>query len=110
MNAILGLLTGPQSFLIDKVSRMVVRESSNFEDTSSDEQLDDVFTEKLGNRIEQMTKSSNTVDKRLMNLYVVNQAQKDGVHFGFKSTVSNTKTLKTFTVREEPDDAKPEFI
>ena len=51
MNAILSLLTGPQSYLIDKTSRMVVRESSNFEETSSDEELDDVMRDKIGNRI-----------------------------------------------------------
>ena len=52
MNALLGLLTGPQSHFIDKTSSMVVRESSNFEETSEDEQLDDVTRETLGNRIE----------------------------------------------------------
>ena len=74
MNAILILLNGPQTFLIDKMSRMIVRESSNFEETSDDEELDDVQRDKLGNRIEQMAKSSNTVDKRLMDLYIVNHA------------------------------------
>ena len=52
MNAILGLLTGPQSHFIDKTSNMIVRESSNFEETSSDEQLDDVMRETLGNKIQ----------------------------------------------------------
>ena len=58
--------------MIDKTSRMVIRESSNFEETSSDEELDDVMRGKIGNRIEQMTKSTNVVDKRLMDLYVLN--------------------------------------
>ena len=74
MNAILILLNGPQTFLIDKMSRMIVRESSNFEETSDDEELDDVQRDKLGNRIEQMAKSNNTVEKRLMDLYIVNHA------------------------------------
>ena len=58
--------------MIDKTSRMVIRESSNFEETSSDEELDDVMRGKIGNKIEQMTKSTNVVDKRLMDLYVLN--------------------------------------
>ena len=58
--------------MIEKTSRMVIRESSNFEETSSDEELDDVMRGKIGNRIEQMTKSTNVVDKRLMDLYVIN--------------------------------------
>ena len=58
--------------MIDKTSRMVIRESSNFEETSSDEELDDEMRGKIGNRIEQMTKSTNVVDKRLMDLYVIN--------------------------------------
>ena len=52
INAILGLLSGPQSFLIDKVSHMVIRESSNFEETSSDEEMSEIDKETLGNRIE----------------------------------------------------------
>ena len=39
--AILALLTGKQSFFIDKMSQMLIRESSNFEDTSDDEELSD---------------------------------------------------------------------
>ena len=74
MNAILALLTGPQTFLIDRMSRMVVRESSNSEETSDYEALDDVQRDQLGHRIEQMAKSNKIVDKRLMDLYIVNHA------------------------------------
>ena len=40
-NAILGLLSGRQSFFVDKMSQMTIRESSDFEKTSSDSQLSD---------------------------------------------------------------------
>ena len=39
--ALLGLLSGRQSFFVDKMSQMIIRESSNFEDTSSDQDLSD---------------------------------------------------------------------
>ena len=98
INAILGLLSGPQSFLIDKVSHMVIRESSNFEETSSDEEMSEIDKETLGNRIEQMTKSTNIVDKRLMDLYILNQAQQRRLRFGFKSNIINPKTKRQFSI------------
>ena len=48
-----------------------------------------------------MTKSTDIVDKRLMDLYVVNQAKKDGLRFGLKGTVINDKTGKQFTIQSK---------
>ena len=58
-NAILSLLTGRQTYFIDKMSQMVVRESSNFEWTSSDEQLSDGGLKKseMDNQVTRITKS-----------------------------------------------------
>ena len=56
---------------------------------------------KIGNKIEQMTKSTNVVDKRLMDLYVLNQAKKDGLRFGLESTVINKKNGRQFTITPE---------
>ena len=39
--AILGLLNGRQSFFVDKMSQMVIRESSNLDETSTDGELSD---------------------------------------------------------------------
>ena len=39
--AILGLLNGRQSFFVDKMSQLVIRESSNLDETSSDSELSD---------------------------------------------------------------------
>jgi len=35
----MGTLTADQSVFVDKMSRMIVRESTDFEETSSDEEL-----------------------------------------------------------------------
>ena len=77
---------------------MVVHESSNFEYTSSDEQLSDVMRGKLGDRIEKMTRSRDVVDKRLMDLYIFKQAQKYGARFGFKNSTMNKKNMKMFSM------------
>ena len=39
MIALLSLFSGRQKVLIDKMSQMLIRESSNFEETSSDDEL-----------------------------------------------------------------------
>ena len=70
-NAILSLLTGRQSYFIDRISQMVVRESSNFEWTSSDQQLSDTIkTNEMDENVKHITRSSDKVDKRLVNLYI----------------------------------------
>ena len=40
-NSVLGLLSGSQSRFVDKMSQLVIRESSNLEETSSDAELSD---------------------------------------------------------------------
>ena len=39
--AMIGLLSKNQSFFVDRMSQLIIRESSNFEDTSSDNELSD---------------------------------------------------------------------
>ena len=39
----LGMLTMPQSVFTDKLSQVVVHESSDFNDTSADDELDQVL-------------------------------------------------------------------
>ena len=70
-NAILSLLTGRQSYFIDRISQMVVCESSNFEWTSSDQQLSDTIKmNEMDENVTHITRSSDKVDKRLVNLYI----------------------------------------
>ena len=42
VNALLGLLTSSQSIFVDKMSQLIVHESTNFEETSEDDELDDL--------------------------------------------------------------------
>lgn len=41
MTALLGLCSGRQSSFVDKMAQLVIRESSNMEETSSDAELSD---------------------------------------------------------------------
>ena len=59
--AVLALLSGKQSFFIDKMSQMLIRESSNFEETSDDEELSDWGMDDH-RYIEKLAKSKEKVD------------------------------------------------
>ena len=73
-NAMLGLLSGRQSFFVDKMSQLIIRESdSQTEYTSSDNELSD-WNEDNMRYVEKMAHSTSHVDKRLMNLYIVCKA------------------------------------
>lgn len=84
MTAILGLLSGRQSFFVDKMSQMVIRESSNLEETSSDNDLSDWQRDNM-DYVKKMTDSNNKVDKKLLNLYRIRKAHQLGIHLGFTS-------------------------
>ena len=77
---------------------MVVRESSNFEGTSSDEELSDTLSRgEYGlNQVKQITKSTDLVDKRLVNLFIYQKAAQEGLKFGFKNTVYTEKSNRKF--------------
>ena len=47
VNAMLGLLTASQSIFVDKMSQIIVHESSNMEVTSEDDELDDLGKKEL---------------------------------------------------------------
>ena len=60
-----------------------MHESSNFELTSTDDELEsrnlkdlDVYTDKL-------VKSKNKADQRFVNMFRVRQAKRKGIHIGF---------------------------
>ena len=99
--AILSLLKSRQRFQIDRMSQMVVRESSNFEWTSSDEDLSDMnLDSKIFEHARKMATSSNEVDKRLLNIFVMKQAHQEGLKFGFKNEVENMKNNKRFSLHQ----------
>ena len=82
--AILGLLSGRQTFFVDKMSQMVIRESSNLDETSSDSELSDWQKDNM-DYANRMVRSSSKVDNRLINLYRLRQAEHRGVRVGLKN-------------------------
>lgn len=80
--AMLGLLNGRQSLFVDKMSQLVIRESDNLDETSSDNELSDWQHDDMG-YVKRMISSTNQTDKRLLNLYKVKQASNAGVNLGF---------------------------
>ena len=73
--ATLGLLNTQQSIFVDKVSQLVVRESTDIDETSSDDEFQDKrFLKSLlqiDRAVLNLSKSKKKVDKRLANLYLL---------------------------------------
>ena len=65
--ALLGLLKGRQCSFIDKYSALVLRESTDMDVTSQDEELSDIGTGSL-HFVGSMVRSKEKVDKRLISL------------------------------------------
>ena len=75
------------------MSQMVIHESSNFEDTSSDNQLSDWGADNM-HYADQMIQSRNKVDNRLIDLYKIRKASQQGLHLGFKNPAAEYKQFK----------------
>lgn len=86
VTAILGLLSGRQSFFVDKMSQLMIRESSNLEETSSDAELSDWGNDDM-HYVKRMFESSNKVDKRFIDMYKIRKAHQLGIHFGHREEV-----------------------
>ena len=86
--AILGILSGRQSLFVDKMSQLVIRESSNFEETSGDEELSDWQRDDMV-YAKRMKQSSNRIDQRLINIYKIRRAQQLDIHLGFDKKVES---------------------
>lgn len=82
--ALLGLLSGRQSFFVDRMSQLVIRESSNLEETSQDSELSDWQVDNM-DYAKRMVQSSNKVDERLINLYRLKIANHLGIHIGLRN-------------------------
>lgn len=80
----LAQMTGAQTFLIDKMSELVIRESSESSETSLDEEFDniDYLSVKVAD-LKKMTTSKNLTDRRLINSYLLHQAHKKRHIFGY---------------------------
>ena len=65
------------------MSQMVIRESSNLDETSTDRELSDWQNDNM-DYANRMVMSSNKVDQRLINLFRLREAQHLGIHVGLK--------------------------
>ena len=74
MASMMAALTGHQKSFIDKYSQLIIRESSDLCNTSSDAQLSDWQREDM-RFTKRMTLSQNLVDKRLVNLFKIRRAE-----------------------------------
>lgn len=75
INSLLGLLKSRQGFFVDKQSKLIVRESTETEVTSQDDELNDIGPGSM-HFVSTMLNSSNTVDRRLVNLFKLSQADR----------------------------------
>ena len=91
--AILGLLNSRQSLYVDKMSQMVIRDSDNFDYTSSDNELSDWQRDDMI-YVKRMIQSSNQTDKRLIDLFKVRQASNAGINLGFRNYKENNLEME----------------
>ena len=82
VTSMIGLLSGRQSFFVDKMSQMMIRESSNLDETSDDAELSDWGNDDM-HYVKRMFESSNKVDQRFIEMYKVRKAHELGIHIGF---------------------------
>ncbi len=80
------------------MSQMVIRDSSNLDESSSDDELSDWQRDDMI-YVKRMMQSSNKVDARLLRLFKVRQADKFNIHLGFNSRTEEHKPRfkRTFT-------------
>ena len=64
------------------MSQMVIRESSNLDETSSDSELSDWQRDNM-EYAKNMTMRVDKVDGRLINIYRIRKAHQMGIHLGF---------------------------
>ena len=71
----LGLLTKSQSVFVDKMSQIIIRESTDLKDTSSDDELTQMYLrDDMDKHARKMVWSKADSDKRLLNIYRVREA------------------------------------
>ena len=69
---------------MDKMSQLVIRESSNLDETSEDAELSDWQRDNM-DYAKAMTESQNLVDQRLISLYKIRKAHQTGKSLGFEA-------------------------
>ena len=66
------------------MSQIVVHESSDLNDTSEDDELENLHKNDPKVFAKQMVRSKNSADQRFINMYRVRNAYSRGVPIGFK--------------------------
>ena len=70
MFALLSLMTGRQTFVVDKISNMLIRESSDLDsDTTSDEEQYNQYLHDTQQYARTIFSSNDQIDKRLIEYY-----------------------------------------
>ena len=92
----LGLLSGKQSFFVDKMSQMIIREDDSDENlTSEDNELSDWRKDNM-NYAEKMAASKDQVDKRFINSYIFRKAAQKNIRYGMQNDIllSHKRVIK----------------
>ena len=89
-SAILALLKGRQSEFVDKMSELVLQESTESDHIaeSSDDELNIITHEISNQNLKLMSTSGNKTDKRLLDQYLIREAHKKGIKMDFKVSES----------------------
>ena len=69
------------------MSELVLQESSDLNDSSSDDELNLIKKEASNYTFKKMIKSKDKVDKRLLDQYLIQQAHRRGVPLSFKDDI-----------------------
>jgi len=72
-HAILALLTGKQSYLVEKMSNLIIRESSDFSNTSFDSELS-AWEKENAQIYRQLPESKDKTDKRIVDIFMLSKA------------------------------------
>ena len=84
MIAILGLLKPQQRLFADELSQILINESSEFDESSRDSNVEDgqgrILDKAKGQAIEKLVRRKNKEDRRFINMTRVQHARR----FGFK--------------------------
>ena len=82
----LALLKGRQCFIVDKMSELVLQESSDLNSTSSDDELNLIKKESANYTFKKLIKSRDKVDERLVEQYLIQQSHRMGLPLDFKDS------------------------
>ena len=81
--AILALLKGRQSAIVDKMSELVLSSTSDRICGSSDDELNLITQQAFNTSIKKLIKSTDETDKRIVDQYMIRQAHKRGIPLDF---------------------------